>query len=404
MKGVIMLFRQKNIWIGLPAILGVIAVLSFALLGSTVNPAPKNMPVALVVEDEGAALPDGSQIDFGKRFEEKLLNPSTDGGPASPLKWTKVGSIQEAKNDLDRQMYYAAVVLPKGMTKQILSLQSPNPQPPQAEVFLNQGKNATGAAAISQVLDKMFAGMNGQLRTQILDGIKKRGDSLSTAQAGALAEPLHVETTTVNAVVPNTAGGSAPVTLTQLTWMGALIGTLMQFFSARKTGLGKRSYSLLLGQMASGLLFGIAAVGSILLLTAGIIGLDIPDVWGTVLFLYFVYYCFFLLQSALFQYIGMGAMPILILLFFFGLPVLSMPYEFLPSVTQDWFFSWVPLRFSVEGFRDLFYFGQGLDLNHPVRVLEWIGAGAVLLLLASPLAARQTVKEPALQTNPVAKN
>jgi hypothetical protein len=50
-------------------------------------------------------------------------------------------------------------------------------------------------------------------------------------------------------------------------------------------------------------------------------------------------------------------MAILVLLMFFSMPVLNMAPEFLSQTTQDWFYSWTPLRFVAVGLREVMYFG-----------------------------------------------
>lgn len=385
------LYRQKMLWFGLLAVALVVMVLSFALLGSTVNPVPKNLPAAIVMEDAGAKLPDGSEINFGRQIEEKLTAPANSpAAPASPLQWTKEASTSDAADALDRQKYYAVLVIPADTTKQLLSLQTPAASPAQAELFINQGKNYSGSSMAAQALDKIVAAVNTQLREQLLGEIKKRGDAMNTAQAAAMAAPILVKQTVVHPVTAKTANGSAPVNLTQLAWMGALAATVIQLQSSRRTGLGKRSYPLLLSQVSSGLLLGLMAVSAILFTDVGIIGLDIPDFWPVAGYLCLVFGVFFLLQSALVQFLGMAGLPVLVVLFFFGLPILALPYEVLPGITQHWFFTWVPFRFSVEGFRDLFYFRQGLGWKEPAMVLVFIGLGSLLVLLASPLVSKRS--------------
>lgn len=390
-------YSQTMIWIGLAVTVLAVGILAFAFLGSTVNPTPKNMPVALVMEDAGATLPDGTVLNFGKTIGEKLTGSAAAGGSgaiASPgplMKWTVLPGAEEAAAALDRQDYYAALILPADLTRQLLTLQTSSPKPPQAELLLNQAKNPTGASMVSLALDKTLDAVNGQLRDQLLGELKKRGDTLNTAQASALASPLPVKLTAVNPVPANSANGNAPVTMTQLVWMGALAGCVLQFLTARKAVGGRRSYGLLLGQISSGLLYGAVAVGSILLFAAGFLGLHIPEFWPVAGFLLLAYGSFFLLQSLVVEILGLKGMPILVLLFFFGLPVLSLPYEFLPRVTQEWFYSWVPFRFSVEGLRDLFYFRKGLNWAEPAGILSAIGLAAFLGLLVSPLGARNRV-------------
>jgi polyferredoxin len=64
-------------------------------------------------------------------------------------------------------------------------------------------------------------------------------------------------------------------------------------------------------------------------------GMEIANMLNVWLLLWLIATAFFLLQSALLNWMGLPAMGILVLLFFFSMPVLNMPPEFLPQVTQD---------------------------------------------------------------------
>lgn len=382
-------FGGKLWWLGGAAVLGIVLILSLALLGPTVNPAPRNLPVALVVEDEGNGLTGAGAVNFGETIGKQLeAIPGAAG--STPLRWTRLASRDEAVAALDRQEYYAALIIPADTTKRLLSVFTPAPQPAQAELLLNQGKSATGYAMTSQVLEKAAAAMNAQLRSQFLAELQKRGAALTTAQASALAAPLELKETVLHPILAGTANGNAPVVLTQLVWMAALASSVIQLQLSRKArSRSSGSYTLLGAQLGSGLIYGLVAVSSLLLLNTGLIGLEVPRLWPTALFLYGVFGVFYLLQAALLQVLGMKGAPLLVLLFFFGLPVLSLPYELLPRATQSLFYSWVPFRFSAEGLRDLFYFGQGLGWRSPARVLGWIGLCSLAVLLLSPLAGRR---------------
>ncbi|MNC61868.1 hypothetical protein D3C75_1118380 [compost metagenome] len=95
------------------------------------------------------------------------------------------------------------------------------------------------------------------------------------------------------------------------------------------------------------------------------------------------YLAFFLMIAAVFSWIGLKGMIIFVLFLFFGAPLLSFGPEFLSPFYRDWILSWLPMRFMVEGLREILFFGQKLRMNHPTFVLIWIGIGGLLVLLAS---------------------
>ncbi|TXK82665.1 hypothetical protein FU659_14360 [Paenibacillus sp. N3.4] len=81
----------------------------------------------------------------------------------------------------------------------------------------------------------------------------------------------------------------------------------------------------------------------------------------------------------------MAGVPLFVLVFFFGAPVLSLPPQLLPGFSHDWLYSWLPLRFSLEGLRDLFYFRQGFNLSDPLWSLVSMGVGGIVIILLSVL-------------------
>ncbi|MGB8956229.1 MAG: ABC transporter permease [Tumebacillaceae bacterium] len=389
------LFKQKVAWIGLIAIPVIIVILSFANLGSTVSPTPKDMPVVLVNLDKGAIVPGKGEMNFGKMMEEKMTAEVMPNGQESPLVWTKMDSEQAAIDALDHEQFYAAVVLPADMTGKLLSLQSPKPQPGEAKVLLNQGMNYTGATATGTILDKVMAAVNGQLREQMLAGIKGRGDVLNTAQASALAAPLVVKQEIHNPVGTQSANGNAPVVLSQMLWIIAFLGTVILWFAAgQAVKAGARPFPMIFGRLIGGVLVVVPAVLIMMLIAIGVLDLEVPDFWEMTFFLMFAGYAFFLLQTMLYSWLGLRGTPVVVMMFFFSLPVLALPEQFLPAVTRDWFLSWVPLRFAADAIRDLLYFGQGLNLSTPAWTLAAIGAGGLVLTLLSgfkkPKAAVKT--------------
>ncbi|TKI21135.1 phage infection protein, partial [Bacillus cereus] len=64
-------------------------------------------------------------------------------------------------------------------------------------------------------------------------------------------------------------------------------------------------------------------------------------------------------------------------------PLLSLAPEMLSPFYQDWVYSWLPMKFMIEGLREIFFFGKGLSWNTPVTVLVWIGIVSMVTILAT---------------------
>ncbi len=66
--------------------------------------------------------------------------------------------------------------------------------------------------------------------------------------------------------------------------------------------------------------------------------------------------------------------------------------EMMSVFYRDWIYSWLPMRFMVEGLRELFFFGQSLSWSMSIAVLVWIAVVGLLVILLSALLPNK-VKE-----------
>jgi YhgE/Pip-like protein len=391
LKNLTHVFQQKFFYIGLVVALLAGVIMSLATMGSTVSPTPKHLPVALVVADQGAQIPGKGEMNFGKTIAEKITAAPAAADTEPPLDWTIVSSEQQALDGLDHEKFYAALVLPQDLSQKLVSLQSPKPQPGEVKVYLNQGMNASGATMVGTIVDKMLQGVNAQFRDQTLGALQARGGTLTIEQAKAIATPIVTNSTIVHPVGTHSANGNAPATLTQVMWMCGIAGMVLMFLAGNKNAENKSKFGIRVGQLISGIVVAAVAAGTILLMDSWL-GLEVADKGQLFLFLAFGVYCFYLLQLAVVSWIGLGGMPLLILLFFFAGPLLTLPKEVLPSFSQDWLFSWSPFRFSAEMLRDVLYFGDGVNLATPAWTLGIIGIVAAVLILASAVKKPQAKK------------
>ena len=57
------------------------------------NPKPKDLPIAIVNNDEGTTI-QSNKVDIGKKIEDKLLDSDSD-----KIKWVKVDKESDLKKD-----------------------------------------------------------------------------------------------------------------------------------------------------------------------------------------------------------------------------------------------------------------------------------------------------------------
>ncbi len=378
--------------------LTIVFVFSLTLIPS-VQPQPKNLPIAIVNEDQGIQTPD-QPMNMGETIVEMIAmtRSQTDEEPA--VKWVKVDSLEDVRKGLDEQKYYAALVIPSDYSAKQVSLRSPTPKSPELQLLINQGMNPMASTIASQILNGVVDNLNNQIRSQLLEGFSSEGQMISVEQAASLVTPIAKTVTNVNEIGPNSANGNAPVTLFQPLWMAMMASAAILFLLVTKMSIQTRKEILFakIGQMVIGAIVAIIVGFGFTWIASSIAGIDIPNYLDTSLFLTITSFSYFLMILAALSILGIKGMAIFALMLFFGGPLLAMPPEMMSSFYQNWIYSWLPMKFMVEGLRELFFFGKELSWNTPLSVLVLIALGSTLVLFASVLKRNSSSQETKDQT------
>ncbi|GIX59404.1 phage infection protein [Bacillus paranthracis] len=378
------MFKNKLV-LALPLIaLAIIFLFSMTLFPS-VQPQPKNLPIAIVNEDEGVEIPNQPTMNMGQTIVDMIQeSTASTKDEDSVVKWIEVKSNEEVQKGLDDQKYYAALVIPKDFSVKQASLQTPVPSTPEVLIFINQGMNMPAATIAGQVLNGVVDNMNNSVRQQVLAGFEKQGATLSTKQAEILAVPISKKVTNVNEVGTHTANGNAPMTLFQPLWMGSLVTAAILFFAVNKMTLATRKERLWtkIGQILMATFVSLVIGFGFTWIAGGIVGLNIPDFMDTALFLAVSSFSFILMILAVFSLIGFRGMPLFVLILFFGAPLLALAPEMMSSFYQDWVYPWLPMRFMIEGLRKLFFFSTEISWDI-VSTQVWIGLTSMIVILAT---------------------
>jgi len=370
------LLKQKMLWIGIVIVMVVLIVFGVAMMGSVLGSKPKELPVALVVLDQPAELPTGGALAVGEMIKEKLTSNTQ-----LPFAWEIVGSEEEARAALARHEYYGALVLPADLSSGLLSLATTTPQPATVKIIANEGMNTQASTVVKQVLGQAMKGVGLELSKQLIGQIGQQTQQISVGAAEAFLTPIVVQEESVNPVGGNNASGNAPGLLTQIMWMGSLVTAMILFLTHQKAiAAGARRWTVIVAQAIAGVAIVGAASGFLVWMASSWYGMELANATATWLFLWLGGAMFFLLQSALLNWIGLPAMGILVLLMFFSMPLLNMAPEFLSQTTRDWLYSWTPLRFVAAGLREVMYFG-GLDAVSSNATVLWTIAGIFLIVL-----------------------
>ncbi|MGG2026005.1 ABC transporter permease [Gottfriedia sp. S16(2024)] len=385
------LFKQKQAILA-PLLVLVVAIIFSLTLASSVNPTPKNLPIAIVNGDQGIQVPSKGNVNIGDMMVSKINKLSkTNNGEKPAIKWIQVSSEEKVRKGLDDQKYYGALILPSDLSKNQASLKTANPSPIAIKILVNQGKNTTGSTMASQMLTHIVENLNLTTHTQIFNELKKNVSSISVKQAEVLSNPIVANIENVNAIGTHTANGNAPVTLITPLWMSSLIGAVIVFLAKKKTQTSNSISKLkvIFEQLILGVILSFI-IGFGITLMAKWIGFTLPNFLDVALYLTIAYFCFHILISAVMSWVGFGGVGIFALIFFFSGSLIGMPKELLPAFSKDWIYSWVPMRFGADGLREIFYFDKGLSMSHPMSIILWIG---IISLLALSLSAFKPKKE-----------
>ncbi|WHY31871.1 YhgE/Pip domain-containing protein [Bacillus wiedmannii] len=390
----------KNKLLLLSPVIALLVVFIFSLtLFPTVQPQPKNLPIAIVNEDQGVEIPNQPKMNMGQTIVDNMKKTlKSEEEPA--VKWVEVKNKESVQKGLNNQEYYAALVIPKDFSAKQASLRTPQPSSPEVEIFINQGMNTAASTMAGQMLNTVVDNINNTVRTQLLEGLKAKGATLTTDQAVKLVTPITKKVTNVNEIGKKSANGNSPMSLFQPLWIASLASAAIIFIAISKMPVGTRSekFVLKLKQIITGAIATLVIGFGLTWIADGMVGLNISNFTDTALFLSITSFSFFLMISAVLSLVGLKGIGVFALLLFFGAPLLSLAPEMLSPFYQDWVYAWLPMRFMIEGLREIFFFGKGLSWSIPVTVLVWIGVVSMMIILAT-VFKRSAIKEHKTELN-----
>jgi hypothetical protein len=368
------LFKEKLAWAAPIAVILIIALFSVNLFAQG-NPQVKNLPVALIVNDEGV------HVDAIKSAIEQM-SKSTDGKEPT-LAFTKEKEA-DIENLFDYKKYYAALVIPKGYNDALQNAMTNN-SAATLQVYINQGFNMTGSNFAKTALNGLVTQLSNQYSKNFI--AQMNGQQIDANKAAVLVNPIISKEKVFNAITASTANGSAPTLMAVPAWVGALIGGFILFLTTsnilKKELLTRKQTLRLMGGQA---LFGIIIAlfsGFTVATLASIAGINMPSYLLVGSFVSFAAFCFFLLVSGITAWIGKPAITLFMVVMLLGMGVLMTPQEMLPSFFVNFIRPWVPLRFASEGLREIFYFGSGFYTGDSFNTILGIGIiGLVIYVLS----------------------
>lgn len=143
------------------------------------------------------------------------------------------------------------------------------------------------------------------------------------------------------------------MSLFQPLWIASLANAAIIFIALSKMPVRtrKENFGLKLKQIVAGAVATLVIGFGLTWIADGMVGLNISNFTETALFLSITSFSFFLMISAVLSLVGLKGIGLFALLLFFGAPLLSLAPEMLSPFYQNWVYSWLPMKFMIEGLR-----------------------------------------------------
>lgn len=365
---------MKNKFLLLPFIaIIVLGIIFISTQIPAVKMSPKNLPAALVSEDAG---------EMGDTLLKNLQNQlAASGMDMIKFKvYDSVGSMEEAMKE---QKVYGGLVIPENFSAQFASLQTPSPENPMMQIYINQGANTTVSTMLTSALDNIIKQLNSVMSTQLLQSIEQANVKIQANQVTTLVAPIHAETIFVNAVGDL---GTAPTAFFQPLWFASIIGAVLIYLAQKKTIFNSKKQKLQfhLIQSIVATIYAFFAGYFVTWSTTWILGFTFESFNKVALFSSLACLGFLFLILATITWLSLPSLIVFVLLMFFGLPLIQLAPEMLPAFYRDYILPWLPMKFLINGLKDILYFGQGVFNGNGI-ILTWIAVISFILLWVKQL-------------------
>jgi len=364
---------------------------------------PENLPIGLVVSDEG---------EFGQNISGELPDKAPDA-----IKIITYDSVEDMETAMNEREIYGAIEFPKDFSSQIKSLQSAEPEKAVANIYVNEGANAMAATMVETALTNMVSMLNDQISNQMLTTIQEKADQIKNelapviegqgndsplAQLPAMispiqpervqdfAKPIEYEVTKVN---ETSDLANIPMAFLSVIWLISIVTAAMLYLSNNGRSFKSKTKKLYFDLLQSVLPFVYALIAGYVLTWYGTWILDIQfESFNTVaLYLTLVISAFILMIFAVMKWLKLPSIALFVILMFFSMASIQIVPEMMPDFYRDYLYSWLPLRIYADGFKEVLFFSKSL-INDYSMILIWIIIGALVIIWLKNLLEKNKVK------------
>lgn len=408
------IFKSKLLWLAPIAAILILVIFSLAFYPAF-NPKPKDLPIAIVNNDEGTTI-QSNKVDIGKKIEDKLLDSDSD-----KIKWVKVDKESDLKKGFDNEKYYGAVVFEKDFSKNAMSKtqkvvmdskkaemkekvesgeipaaavqqmqkkmgnQKVDVKQATFKTIVNKGASMQAATITGNVLDGMGDNLNKQITSQSLSTLEKQDVKVSASDIKGITNPVKVDNQEIHKVKDHQGGGNAPFLMFMPVWMGSLVASVLLFFAFRTSNNFKIQHRIIasFGQMLLAVITAFAGSFAYVYFMHGVLGFDFNNTNRVALFLAISILGFIGLILGIMVWLGMKAIPIFVILMFFSMQLVTLPKQMLPKGYQGWVYDFDPFTHYTNTLREIIYMGSHIEMNATI----WMMIGFIIFGAISSLTA-----------------
>ena len=344
----------------------------------------KDLPVAIVSEDEGVQTP-AQTVNAGQTVLENIAALDAQN---EVIAVTVEDDRETALEKAEAGDYAAVIVLPQDFTKKQLSMTSDAPEAPKLALYINQGNFGMIGTLMETAMTTMIEQMGAAMQPQIAAAFTQAGVEISADQLAYYDEPIAAEVAYIHPVSNMGTGimsANGHALAAMLSWMPMLIATVMLYLYNRKHRVSdaRASRRALAVQLGWGIVASATTALAVTGVITGIMGLDV-DFGATFLYLWIAIFGFMMLILGVMRWLGFGGVVLAVLAMFLSMGTIYLPYEVLPAFWQHWIYPWAPVRIISEGLRDIFFLG-GSWWNGASQLLAGLAVTGIVLSCLSLL-------------------
>ncbi|MGE7841701.1 YhgE/Pip domain-containing protein [Lysinibacillus sp. NPDC093712] len=398
--------KSKNKFLILPFIVATIVTLIFLaaqIPSAKVN--PKHLPVALVNEDGGV-------------MANTIIKNLKENAPDA-VEFIEYDSLKEMQEGMTDRNTYGGLVIPATFTEQITAIQTGD-TPANLDIYINEGVNTSVATSMEATLKQVVATISTNASAQITVQMQQVADQMGEAvgaklaqmnaqgsgegqdlssmispvqpkKVALLANPITATVTKVNAVGKL---GSVPAALFVPLWMASMIGAVMLYLAGTKRPFENR-ISMIKFQLVQSLIpiiYGFFAGYLVTWYSTWMLGYEFESFNTVALFASIAVIAFIYMILSVVSWLRLPVLAFFALFIFFGLPLIQLVPEMIPSFYGNYILPWLPIRFLVDGIKEILYFGEGV-MNDYTLVLMWIAICGFVLLWVRNLTKKVVTPE-----------